>query len=181
MAVVTGLSLFFSFTLLRGKRRWAGLVLTLIVALLIVCFSSWGHVLGVLLATMSLVEGGSLGSREPEVVQPPGPLITVVRAEIFWKGFAQLYASCAPGEGERFTRKVLDDTVSVIAKCGGVLEKGSEHRGVYRFPSEARRRECHGVLLSYAEQLEDVLNSVDAPKVRLVFNGSESVEEVPVL
>lgn len=90
-------------------------------------------------------------------------------AEISWRGFAQLYSACAKGEGEKFSRRVLTDTVEMVRSCGGDLQSGSEHRGVYRFPSHAARRECSRVLLEYQEQLDGVLSGVHAPLIRVYF------------
>lgn len=90
-------------------------------------------------------------------------------AEISWGGFAQLYSACAKGEGEKFSRRVLADTVSVVQSCGGELQSGSEHRGVYRFPTFPARRECQRVLLEYQDQLDSVLEEVNAPVVRVYF------------
>ena len=95
----------------------------------------------------------------------------VPRAEISWRGFAQLYAASARGEGERFSGKVLKDTLKVIHCCGGVLESGSEHRGIYTFPHLQAREECRQALLEYGKQLDRVLSSVDAPPVTLIFKA----------
>lgn len=92
-----------------------------------------------------------------------------VKAEISWRGFAQLYSACVPGEGEKFSRKVLGDTLQVVASCQGELESGSEHRGVYTFPNAVSRRECHLTLQEYGRQLDGVLAAVEAPAVTLFF------------
>jgi hypothetical protein len=156
-------------TLLKGRRLWWGVFLSLVAALL--AYSQWGALSGGgwLLSMAAIGELYAERGQEAADIGQPEQLELTPKAEIFWRGFAQLYASCAKGEGEKFSRKVLADTASVVKKCEGVLQTGSEHRGVYQFPDEARCRQCHQVLLEYAKQLDGVLGSVDAPGIELIF------------
>lgn len=154
-----------------GKRRVAGLLGT---ALLTgaAYLSMPPAVVGVVLLLCYLLEARHLTVADLDLSavealkdKLPGEAL----AEISWRGFAQLYSACDKGEGEKFSRRVLTDTVSVVSSCGGELQSGSEHRGVYRFPSYASRRECRRVLLEYQEQLDGVLEPVGAPVVRVYF------------
>jgi len=104
---------------------------------------------------------------EPLPVMEPEP--DGVAVEIFWRGFAQLYAVCLSGEGERFSRQVLDATMQVVESCGGVLESGSEHRGIYRFADRPSAERCGKCLVQYGESLDGVLKKAGAPSLQLIF------------
>jgi hypothetical protein len=147
------------------------------IGVLIVCLAACCHYLGLLSmgwgALLGLVAAGAEYSRTGVQAPPEANVSRTTlqpRAEIFWRGFAQLYSSCERGEGEKFSRQVLKDTLEVVRRAGGVLESGSEHRGVYIFSDEEGRRVCRRNLSEYQQGLDRVLESVGAPKVKLVFN-----------
>ena len=159
-------------TLFEGRRLiLGGLMLSTLATLAFLGLGGafWpGVALAIVLGTELYLQekeqyGWSILSRPEQLL--PGE----TRAEVSWRGFAQLYSACLSGEGEKFSRQVLADTVAVIEECGGVRESGSEHRGTYKFPSYSARRECNRVLLEYQEQLDGVLDSSGAPHVRLFF------------
>lgn len=169
--LVTALGFALAAGLFQGARRaWALLGVGLLaLATLTGVGTGW---ISVLLLLAYLIESRrlvvadlNLSALEAIKDRRPGEAM----AEISWRGFAQLYSACAKGEGEKFSRRVLSDTVEVVNSCGGKLQSGSEHRGVYRFPSYAARRECHRVLLEYQEQLDGVLEEVKAPLIRVFF------------
>ena len=156
---------------LRGRQvvfnlLWLSVVVTSVV---VQVFPQW--VLGTLLTLVSAVEIYVLSRREPELKPLPDPDDGPPRAEIYWLGFAQVYACSASGEGEKFSSRVLKDTMKMIDDCEGCLIRGSEHRGIYTFPTREYREQCHRVLSAYGKQLEEVLNKAQAPTVSLVFKA----------
>lgn len=169
------LALLLSLLSLRGAKLGLCLLLSLVFCLLYAFTSLDETALGLFLLVASLPD---LRSKSRELsseamfqdIQVQGA-DQVPRAEISWRGFAQLYAASAKGEGERFSGKVLKDTLKVVHCCGGVLESGSEHRGVYAFPHLQAREECRQALTEYGKQLDKVLTSVDAPSVTLIFKA----------
>lgn len=162
-----GVGVGLSHTQLVGKKRlWALLAVGALAAAKLL-LSIWTGLGGLLLCLGLALEVKLAQGRDPSL--PPLEPVGLHRAEISWRGFAQLYAVCESGEGEKFSRKVLADTVQMVESCGGVLQSGSEHRGVYEFPDDLCRTQCHQNLLHYQEQLVDVLASVKAPNIDLIF------------
>lgn len=145
---------------------WLGAVVTCVV---VQAFPQW--FLGTVLTLVSAVELYVLSRREPELKPLPNPEEGPPRAEIYWLGFAQVYACSASGEGEKFSSQVLKDTMKMIDDCEGCLIRGSEHRGIYTFPSTEYREQCHRVLSAYGKQMEEVLDKAQAPAVSLVFKA----------
>ena len=162
------LGIVLSLTTLEGKGRLTGLGLTLLAAVaagLQTLGPVWG---GITLGSLALLEWKFVHSlKEPPLPKKVADLRP--RAEIFWRGFAQLYAACASGEGEKYSRQVLDHTTQVIRSCGGTLESGSEHRGIYLFESGVAREQCFEALQSYGRQMNQSLESADVPEVKLTF------------
>ena len=156
---------------LKGRQvvlnlLWLGVVAT---AVVVQAFPQW--FLGAVLIGVSAVELFFLNRREPELQPLPNPNEGPPRAEIYWLGFAQVYACSASGEGEKFSSQVLKDTMKMIDDCEGCLIRGSEHRGIYTFPSVDYREQCRRVLSAYGKQMEEVLKKAEAPAVSLVFKA----------
>lgn len=147
-----------------------------ILGLALVCSLEYFNLLpmvatGCLLVVVGSLEWWSLQRNEPELAPLPKPEDGPPRAEIYWLGFAQLYACSARGEGEKFSSQVLRDTSGMIESCGGRLTKGSEHRGIYCFHSVEERDRCFHLMDAYGKQMGDVLEKADAPSVSLVFKN----------
>lgn len=153
---------------LPKKKTFVGLALSLLFGLVAgfgLLGTEWG---GVLLLGLGTLEW-RLSNVPAEALLPAKVIDVRPRAEVSWRGFAQLYSACESGEGEKFSRQMLEDTTRVIESCGGKLESGSEHRGVYLFPCHSNREHCQQVLEQYGEQVNGVLGESDLPPVDLTF------------
>ncbi len=95
--------------------------------------------------------------------------------EIAWKGFAALFKATEPGEGERFTKRVLADTGTIIEGCGGRRVKGSDLSGTYRFPNQEALDRCQDQLRKYELSIQDVLAGSGAPPLQLFTERKEPV------
>lgn len=156
---------------LKGRKRWLGMFCSpLLAALVLLCGPAVGA--SVILPVIYLegkknrlvIAQETALERARQAQQTSTP-----RAEIYWKGFARLYQTTAKGEGEKFSGKMLKDTLAMVESCHGVLISGSEHRGIYRFPTVEALHACHRLLKEYEGATLGVLSSVGAPKVNLVF------------
>lgn len=173
IGVYLGLALLLQACALRGAERLLGLLFTLTTALVLTALFPWRFWVGPVLLAANLTElkfvRGRLREQDELARLKDHSAHSYPRAEISWKGFARLYAVAARGEGEKFSGKVLRDTVQVIERYQGVRLSGSEHRGVYQFPSLDDRERCYASLKQYEGQTVEVLRSVQAPSVELVF------------
>ena len=93
--------------------------------------------------------------------------------DVTWKGFAALFKVAQPGEGERFTGKVLADTAQIIEDCGGRRVKGSDLNGTYRFANQETLERCHEQLQRYEVSIQEVLVGIGAPQLVLVVDRLE--------
>ncbi len=93
--------------------------------------------------------------------------------DISWKGLAALSKAAQPGEGERFTTRVLADTTKVVEDFGGRRVRGSDLHGTYRFANEEALERCLSQLERYEVSIQEVLAGVGAPPLRLVTSRRE--------
>ena len=153
---------------LRGKTLVAGVLLSLLLPFALKFVPSWlGAVLWISVAAM---EVRYRLQREPDWIRggtlPQG---MATQAEIYWKGFATLYRSTAPGEGQKFKESVVGDTLEMIRACGGSTQTSSDNRALYAFPTSEALEACYKSLSEYGRRIDGVLDSVKAPKLQLVF------------
>lgn len=94
--------------------------------------------------------------------------------EVAWKGLASLFQAAVPGEGERFTTRLLDDTAKVIEGCGGRRVKGSDLSGTYRFPNQQALDLCCAQLQRYEDSIRQVLTEIGAPPLTLVVERKDA-------
>lgn len=168
MAVVGVVSVLLCGMGLRGKALGAGVFLSLLLPIAVKFVPTWLGAL--LLATLAAVEVKSRNQREPDWVRG-GTLSEgmATQAEIYWKGFATLYRSTAPGEGQKFKESVVGDTLEMIRACGGSTQTSSDNRALYAFPSSDALEGCYKSLYEYSRRIDGVLDSVKAPRLQLVF------------
>ncbi len=95
------------------------------------------------------------------------PISTLAKVEISWVGFSTLFQRAVPGEGERFTTSVLNDTQDVIRACGGCRLRGSDLNGLYGFPDQSALEECLDALDRYRIQIVEALEQAKAPPLEL--------------
>lgn len=95
------------------------------------------------------------------------PRAEMAKVEISWVGFSSLFQRAVPGEGERFTSSVLNDTQDVIRACGGCRLKGSDLNGLYGFPNQSALDQCLDALDRYRIQIVEVLEQAKAPPLEL--------------
>lgn len=93
---------------------------------------------------------------------------------VAWKGIASLYQAAVPGEGERFTTRLLADTAQVIEGCGGRRVKGSDLSGTYRFPNQQALELCCAQLQRYEDSIRQVLMETGAPPLTLVVERNDA-------
>lgn len=156
-----------SFVSLKGRAAEAGLVGTFLLAGLSLVVPDW--VGASVLSGILVVEVRRRQACIPDWQPGPVPVGQATRAEIYWKGFAGLYRSAAPGEGPKFKQGIVRDTLQMLQDCGANLESGTEDRGLYRFPDPQSLEACRQTMEQYGEQVDGVLRSVKAPPLELVF------------
>ncbi|MCA9780349.1 MAG: hypothetical protein KC800_26670, partial [Candidatus Eremiobacteraeota bacterium] len=114
---------------LRGRMAGAGFLCSLLMPAALRFIPDWTGAL--LLVAVAALELRHQAQREPNWTRggtlPEG---AATRAEIYWKGFATLYRSTAPGEGQKFKESVVGDTLKMIRACGGKTKSSSDNRAL---------------------------------------------------